>query len=356
MTEVVNNPTSNKNTTMDKPAQRFMHAMIMTNAGEPSVLQPMELPEPQLQKPTQIKVRIKAAGINPIDTKVRARGLFFSNALPAIIGCDGAGVITQLGDAVKQFKIGDEVYFCNGGLGREQGNYAEYTVLEAAHAARKPTTLTFVEAAAMPLVTITAWEALFDRANLQPSHTVLIHGGAGGVGHVAIQLAKYAGARVITTVSNPVKAELASSLGADMVIQYQATDFVQAINHLTGGRGVDVAFDTIGGEGFRQTIPAVRHYGDLITLLDPGTDVAWKEARTRNLRIGFELMLTPLLRDLPEARAHQVEILQHCAELIDRGDLDVHIGKEYPLALAAQAHTDIEAGHTQGKLVLNLDN
>jgi NADPH:quinone reductase len=355
MTEVMAKPTSNNNATMDKLKQQLMPAMIMAGPGEPAVLQAAEVPEPLLQTPTQIKVRIMAAGINPIDTKVRARGLFFSDALPAIIGCDGAGVITQVGAAVNKFKPGDEVYFCNGGLGREPGNYAHYTVLEAAHAAHKPSTLTFVEAAALPLVAITAWEALFDRANLQPSQTVLIHAGAGGVGHVAIQLAKYAGARVITTVSDAVKAELVKSLGADTVIMYQQTDFVQACKNLTGGRGVDMVLDTLGGEVFRQSIAAVKHYGDLVTLLDPGSDIAWKEARTRNLRIGFELMLTPLLRDLPEARAHQVEILQLCAEMIDRGDLDVHVSKVYPLSQAAQAHAAIEAGHTQGKVVLDMN-
>ncbi len=355
MTEAVAQPTNNNTATMDKLTQQRMHAVIMVAPGAPTVLQFSEVPEPQLATPNQVKVRIKAAGINPIDTKVRARGLFFNDALPAIIGCDGAGVITQVGAAVTQFKLGDEVYFCNGGLGREPGTYAQYAVLEATHVARKPTTLTFVEAAALPLVAITAWEALFDRANLQPSQTVLIHAGAGGVGHVAIQLAKYAGARVITTVSDAVKAELVKSLGADTVIMYQQTDFVQAIKNLTGGRGVDLVLDTVGGEVFRQSIAAVKHYGDLITLLDPGSDIAWKEARTRNIRVGFELMLTPLLRDLPEARAHQVEILQLCAEMVDRGDLDVHISKVYGLSQAAQAHTDIEAGHTQGKVVLDLD-
>lgn len=329
-----------------------MKAVVITSPGAPDVLQAVDMDDPRLQSPRQIKVKIHAAGVNPIDTKIRARGLFFPDAFPAVIGCDGAGVVAEVGSEVANFKPGDAVYYCHGGLGREQGNYAEYTVMDANLVARKPAACSFEQAAAAPLVLITAWEALFDRARLQPSQTVLIHAGAGGVGHVAIQLAKRAGARVITTVSDILKAEFVKSLGADTVIMYRDTDFVQAVKQLTGGRGVDVALDTVGGEVFRQTVPAVAHYGDLITLLDPGSDMAWKEARTRNLRIGFELMLTPLLRDLPEARANQVHILTQCAEWIDRGELRIHVDKVLPLQQAAEAHALIEAGHTQGKIVL----
>ncbi|MBI3563393.1 MAG: zinc-dependent alcohol dehydrogenase family protein [Gammaproteobacteria bacterium] len=332
-----------------------MNAVQMLTVGKPEVLQLHALPEPALQTSTQVKVRIKAAGVNPIDTKIRARGLFFPDALPAVIGCDAAGIITEVGARVRHFKPGDEVYFCHGGLGREPGNYAQYCVIEAAYIARKPARADFIQAAAMPLAAITAWEALFDRANLQPAQSVLIHAGAGGVGHIAIQLAKHIGARVITTVSDTIKAEFVKSLGADTVIMYHTTDYVQAIKQLTGGRGVDVAFDTVGGEVFRQTINAVKHYGDLVTLLDPGVDIVWKEARTRNLRISFELMLTPLLRDLPEARAHQVDILNNCAQLVDRDDLNIHVSKVFPLGQAAQAHELLETGHTLGKLVLNTE-
>ncbi len=333
-----------------------MKAMRMTAPGGPEVLQSVTLDEPSIQKNTQVKVRLMAAGVNPIDTKLRKRGLFFPDALPAILGCDGAGVITEVGAAVVHYQPGDEVYFCHGGLGREPGNYAQYTVLDAAHISRKPQTLNFSEAAAAPLVMITAWEALFDRARLQPQQTVLIHAGAGGVGHVAIQLAKHAGARVITTVSDAIKAEFVKSLGADVVILYPDTDFVQVCKQLTGGRGVDVALDTVGGEVFRQTIPAVAHYGDLVTLLDPGPDIVWKEARTRNLRIGFEVVLTPLLTDLPVATLHHVDILDRCASLIDLGDLDIVLGKTFNLTDAALAHALVETGHMQGKVVLTIEH
>jgi NADPH2:quinone reductase len=331
-----------------------MNAILMTAPGSPESLQFATIDEPQIQKDTQVKVRLMAAGVNPIDTKIRQRGLFFADAFPAILGCDGAGVISEVGAAVVHYHVGDEVYFCHGGLGREPGNYAQFTVLEAAHLSRKPQTLNYNEAAAAPLVMITAWEALFDRAHLQPQQTVLIHAGAGGVGHVAIQLAKHTGARVITTVSDPLKAEFVKTLGADVVILYPDTDFVQACKQLTSGRGVDVAVDTVGGEVFRKTLHAVAQGGEVVTLLDPGTDIAWKEARRRNLRIGFEFILTPLMSDLPEARQHQVAILNKCAELIDRGDLSLEISKVFDLADAAAAHVLLEAGHMQGKLVLNI--
>lgn len=331
-----------------------MQAVVMTDTGGPEVLELRELPEPRIERPTQVKVRLKAAGINPIDTKLRSRGLFFPDALPAVIGCDGAGVVEEVGSEVSELAPGDAVWFCNGGLGREPGNYAEFAVVEAAVARRKPAQLSFVEAAAGPLVLITAWEALFDRARLKAGQHVLVHAGAGGVGHVAIQLAAHAGARVAATVGSPRKADFVKELGAERAIDYHHEDFVAAVEAWTAGRGADVVFDTVGPEVFARSILATAHYGDLVTLLDPGA-VDLKEARLRNLRIGFTLMLTPMLRELPRARVHHGEILDRCAQLIDAGLLRVHVEHRLPLALAAEAHRLIETGHTQGKIVLTMD-
>jgi NADPH2:quinone reductase len=217
-----------------------------------------------------------------------------------------------------------------------------------------PPTLSFEEAAALPLVLITAWEALFDRAGLAAGQTVLVHAGAGGVGHVAIQLAKTVGAQVATTVSTPEKAELVRQLGADHVILYQDSDVTEAIMEWTAGRGVDVVLDTVGGDTFRHSLDAASVYGHVVTLLDPGNDVNWKNARSRNLSISFTLMLTPMLQDLPEARRHQGEILHRCAELATVGKLRPLVSTTLPLAKAAQAHQLIEAGHVQGKIVLTM--
>jgi NADPH2:quinone reductase len=216
-----------------------------------------------------------------------------------------------------------------------------------------PESLSFVEAAALPLVLITAWGALFDRGGLQSGQTVLVHAGAGGVGHVAIQLAKLKGARVIATVGSEQKAEFVKALGADEAILYTHGGFADAVNELTGGKGADLVFDTVGASVFKDSIAATAHFGRLVTLLDPG-ELSLAEARMRNLLIGFELMLTPMLRDLPEARDRHVEILKQCAQWVDNGLLKTHISKQLPLAEAAEAHKLVEAGHTTGKIVLTV--
>ena len=332
-----------------------MKAIHMTAAGAPDVLQLADLPEPEITTAMQIKVQLRAAGINPVDTKLRSRGVFYADALPAILGCDGAGIVTETGTGVTRFKPGDEVWFCHGGLGGAPGNYAEYTVLEQAEAETKPPSLSFEQAAALPLVLITAWEALFDRAGLRAGQTALIHAGAGGVGHVAIQLAKSVGANVATTVSSDEKAEFVSRLGADRVIRYRDTDFVEDIMQWTGGEGGDVVLDSLGGDTFQRSLSAAKVYGHVNTLLDPGSGIVWKEARDRNLSISFTLMLTPMLKNLTAARRHQGEILNRCAELIEAGKLETRVSQEFPLAEAAKAHTLIEQGHVQGKIVLRMD-
>lgn len=327
-----------------------MQAILMTAVGGPDVLSLRDVAEPEIARPTEIKVKLRAAGVNPIDTKVRHRGLFYPDALPAILGCDGAGEVVAVGDAVERFKPGDNVWFCHGGLGREPGNYAEYTVLDQRWAAPMPN-VSHAEAAAAPLVLITAWGALFERGGLVAGQTVLIHAGAGGVGHVAIQLAKLHGARVITTVGSAEKAEFAKALGADETIDYQREDFAARVDELTDGQGCNLVFDTVGPEVFRRSIAATAHFGRLVTILDPG-EQDWSEARMRNLTIGFELMLTPMLRDLHAARDKHVDILRQCASWLEHGRLRIHVSAQLPLEEAAKAHAMIEAGHTQGKIVL----
>jgi NADPH:quinone reductase len=330
-----------------------MKAVFMTAAGSPEVLQVRDVQNPGVPLgETELLVRLHAAGINPIDTKLRQRGTFYPDKMPAILGCDGAGVIETVGAGVKKFSVGDEVYFCNGGLGAHQGNYAEYTTVDERFVARKPASLSFTEAAAAPLVLITAWEALYERGRLEPRERVLIHAGAGGVGHVAIQLAKLKGADVCTTVSSREKADFVQKLGADYPIFYKETDFVQAALNWTNGEGVDLAFDTVGGETFHKTFPAVRVYGDIVTILEPNANTVWKVARQRNLRIGLELMLTPMAQGIVEAQQHQAEILEQCAKWIDEGKLKIHVSKTFSLEEAAKAHHLLETGSMMGKIVL----
>ena len=329
-----------------------MRAILMTDVGPADVLQLAEVDEPAITEPTQIKVQLKAASVNPVDTKIRSRGLFYPNAVPAILGCDGAGVVVEVGKQVTRFVPGDEVWFCHGGLGGAPGNYAEFTVIDEKEAETKPRRMSFEQAAALPLASITAWEALFDRAGLKARQTVLIHAGAGGVGHVAIQLAKSAGARVCTTVSSDDKANFVRRLGADKIIRYKDSDFVEETLQWTNGEGVDVVLDSIGGETFQRSLSAAKVYGHVNTLLDPGTGVDWKEARNRNLSISFTLMLTPMLMGLAEARRRQGKILHRCAKLSTDFKLKAVVSDVLPLKDAAVAHEMIEQGHVQGKIVL----
>ena len=331
-----------------------MKAILMREPGGPDVLVESDLPRPEINGANDLLVRLAAAGVNPVDTKIRARGPLLPDVATTVLGCDGAGIVEAVGDEVRRFKPGDPVWFCHGGLGGPCGNYAEYIVVDEAVAQPKPKSLDFVHAAAAPLVLITAWEALYDRARLHEGQTVLIHGGAGGVGHVAIQLARLAGARVATTISSPEKADYVHALGAECAINYREEDLIGAIADWTEGRGVDVAFDTVGPEVFQRSIPAMAVYGDLVTILDPGA-LDLKEARTRNLRISLELMLTPQLRGMTDAMAYQGSILRRCGDLFDQGKLQVYVGQTFPLAAAADAHRQIEAGGTKGKLVLTIN-
>ena len=329
-----------------------MKAVVMTDAGGPEVLEFQELPDPELASPSQIKVRLHTAGINPIDTKLRARGLFYGATPPAILGCDGAGEVVEIGEQVTRFQPGDKVWFCHGGLGREPGNYAQFTVLEESRAEFMPARINFPEAGATPLALITAWEALYDRGRLEEGQTVLIHAGAGGVGHIAVQLAKIRGARVITTVSSAEKADFVRELGADVVVNYRTDDLETIVMEHTDGQGVDLVFDTVGPETFRQSLPLIREYGSIVTILDPGEGLVTSEARNRNLTIAFTLMLTPALKDLRDALAHQGEILRLGGEWMSEGRLKVEVSRMFQLEEASMAHRLIEEGHTRGKLVL----
>ncbi|MBI4005724.1 MAG: zinc-dependent alcohol dehydrogenase family protein [Gammaproteobacteria bacterium] len=331
-----------------------MRAALINKTGGTDVLELQEISIPAINQPTDVLVKLKAAGVNPVDAKFR-RGMYPINHFPAILGCDGAGVVEKTGKGVSRFKPGDEVFFFHGGIGTGPGNYAEYIVLDECFIAKKPKSIDFIHAAALPLIFITAWETLHDRAHIQSGQTVLIHAGAGGVGHIAIQIAKQAGAKVCTTISSNEKAEFVKKLGADYVINYKQQNFVDAIMQWTDGKGVDIAMDNVGGEIIQATFPAVRYYGDMITLLQPGADIDWTIARQRNLRFSFEIMLSPLLFNLKDAQRHQTWILEESAKLLEKGQLNIHISHVLPLDKVVEAHKLIETGSITGKIVLTID-
>ena len=332
-----------------------MEAVVMQVPGSADVLRLQTVPVPEILNNTDVLVRLRAAGLNPIDAKLRQNPGGYSIPLPVVLGFDGAGVIEATGKDVTRFAPGDEVYFCHPSFGGRSGCYATYTVVPEILLAHKPARLSFSEAAAAPLALITAWESLFDRSNVQAGQKVLVHGGAGGVGHLAIQLAKQAGAAVVTTVGSETKAAFANSLGADKSIYYRDEDFAQAVLRWTDGQGVDIALDTVGGQTFEQTFAAVRYGGQVVSLLQPAPGTNWSIARQRNLGISLELMLSPTFLKIPQAQRAQSHILEACAPRFDNNELKVHVTQTYSLKDAAHAHHELESGAQIGKLVFEIN-
>lgn len=333
-----------------------MKAILMTAAGGPDVLQLHDLPLPELPSAHHVRIKLAAAGVNPLDTKLRTKPAYYPNNLPTILGCDGAGTIDSVGPGVTRFAIGDTVYFYNGGIGDDPGCYAEYTTVHEDYCALKPANLNLRESAALPLALITVWEALIERGNLQANQTILIHAAAGGVGHIAVQLTRHLGAHVAVTVSDNKKAGLVQGLGAEKIIYYREQDFVQETLAWTANKGVDVIFDTVGGEVFLRSFNAARIGGKIISLLSfPLSLTDAQLARLRNLSLCYELMLTPQVMHLHDERIRQRKILEQSARLIEAGKLGVLINKVFSLKDAAQAHQLIEQGGITGKVVLAMD-
>jgi NADPH2:quinone reductase len=248
------------------------------------------------------------------------------------------------------------VFFCNGGIGDEPGCYAEYTTLHEDYCAAKPANLSLQDSAALPLVLITAWEALIERAQLQAGQSVLIHAAAGGVGHVALQLAHHLGAHIAVTVGCDRKVGLVHGLGAEKIINYHEQDFVQETLDWTCDKGADVTFDTVGGNTFLRSFDAARIGGKVVSLLATAmTQADVQKARLRNLSLCFELMLTPQVMNLHDERVRQRRILEQGAQLVEAGRLGVLVTKKLPLEQAAEAHRRIEAGGMTGKIVLTMD-
>ena len=333
-----------------------MKAILMTAAGGTDVLQLREIPKPALPTPHHVCIKLAAAGINPLDTKLRAKPAYYPDNLPTILGCDGAGVVEGIGSAVTRFKPGDAVFFCNGGIGDEPGCYAQYTTLHEDYCAAKPANISLQESAALPLVLITEWEALIERVNLQAGQTILIHAAAGGVGHIAVQLAHHLGARIAVTVSDAKKAGLAQGLCAEKIINYREQDFVQEVLNWTDGMGVDVVFDTVGGETFLRSLNAALVGGKVVSLLSTPLQLADTQlARFRNLSLCYELMLAPQVLKLHPERVRQRKILEQGARLIEAGKLGVLVSHTLPLENVAEAHRLIEQGGVIGKIILTME-
>ncbi len=308
-----------------------MKAIRLHSYGDPEALVLQEVPRPQVSA-GEVLIRVHAAGINPLDWKVRAGHVkeWLPHRLPLILGWDVSGVVEAVAPGMTDFKVGDAVYGMLD-FGRD-GAYAEYVAAGTLNLALKPSSIDYTQAAAVPLASLTAWQSLFDVAALQSGQTVLIHGAAGGVGHFAVQFAKWKKARVVATASASNEAFL-RELGADEVIDYRNTEFEKVVHK------VDVVLDTIGGETQQRSWQALRKGGILVATLGISSPEA---AASRGVR-GEGVMVHP-----------DTAQLRQIAALIDAGKLKPSVTTVLPLAEAARAHELSQIGHVRGKIVLQV--
>ena len=329
-------------------------AIVCCGTGGPEVLEQADIVLPWPGGEGDVLVRLKAAALNPADGFFRALGPYIESDAPLVLGHDGAGVVEQVGAGVTRVQPGDRVCFCNGGIGGHPGTYAEFAVVPASQLVAIPDGVDFHSAAALPLVVITCWESLYDRADLQAGEHALIHGGAGGTGHMAVQLAHLCGARVAATVSSAEKAEFVTGLGADKPIFYRTRDFVEEAMAWTGGRGIDVALDNVGAEAMQKTFRAMAPYGRIVTLMGTPADDAEETAYVQNLTIHNVMMLTPMILGLADRLDAQARTVEQGIALLADGKLQVHIADRFELADMRAAHAKLEAGGTMGKIVIHI--
>ncbi len=325
-----------------------MKAVVLENHGT-------EFRVAQIARPAaaegQVLVRVKASGVNPLDTKIRAGAAAHArHPLPAILGIDLAGVVEEVGAGVTGFRRGDEVYGMTGGVGGVQGSLAEFAAVDARLLAIKPSHLSMREAAALPLIFITAWEGLVDRVGIRAGQKVLVLGGGGGVGHVAVQIAKSFGADVYA-VDGARKADYIKSLAATP-IDYATETVEDYVAKYTQGRGFDVVYDTIGGAGLDTAFKAVARFGHVVSCLGWGTHalapLSFKAATYSGV-----FTLIPLLTG--EGREHHGDIMREATRLAENGQLMPRLdGRSFAHENVMAAHELIEGGKVDGKLVVDI--
>jgi NADPH2:quinone reductase len=326
-----------------------MRALMVEQPGAPFTC--VTLPAP-VAGPGEVLVRIAASGVNPLDTKIRAGAAGHAKQpLPAILGIDLAGTVVAVGRDAGGFRVGDEVFGMAGGVGGLQGTLAELAAVDYRLIALKPTNLTMREAAALPLAVITAWEGLVDRAAVSAGQKVLVHGGAGGVGHVAVQLARAFGAEVYTTVASD-QFDIATGYGAQP-IDFRAKTVEQYVDEFTAGEGFDVVYDTVGGATLDASFVAARHYGGhVVSILGWGThNLAPLSFRAATYSGVFTLL--PMTTD--RGRENHGKILREVAALVEAGKLLPRLDATvFTLENALEAHHLVEAGKARGKVVVNV--
>lgn len=324
-----------------------MKAIVIHQYGDSSEFKNVEISIP---KPSghQVLVKVSATSINPIDTKIR-KGIVpnaFHPNFPMILHSDFSGEVVEVGENVSRFSVGDFVFGLN-----FTGALSDYFLIEESVIAKAPKNLPVQEAATLPLTAITAWEALFERGNLKQGDHILIHGGAGGVGHLAIQLSKAFGATVTTTVSSKEKADLVKNLGADHVINYKEETVQEYVNRLTDGQGFDLVFDTVGKENLDKSFIAVKPKGTVLAIAARSThDLTLLHNKSLSLHVIFIL----LTQKTEEGRKEHSAILNKIATLVEEGKLKPLINpKSFTFDQVKDAHDYFENNEVQfGKVLI----
>jgi len=326
-----------------------MKAMILQQYGADASFEPAELPTPTVAA-GQVLVRVAASSVNTVDTMIRQMGsdLPLSPALPAVLGMDFAGTVEAVGEGVSAFAVGDEVYGCAGGLADLPGSLADLIAADAKLLAHKPESLSMREAAALPLVGITAYEGL-TRAGTSAGQSVLVHGGAGGVGHVAVQLAKHFGAEVYSTCSGGDQLAVLEGYGATP-INYREESVADYVEQHTGGAGFDVVFDSVGGANMANSFEAAAlngHVASTVAMVE--LDLTLAHFKGLSLHVVF--MLIPMLHN--HQREQHGEILRKLAEIVDAGALKPLLDESrFTLDQVGEAYARLSSGNAMGKVVV----
>ncbi|MBR9908991.1 MAG: zinc-dependent alcohol dehydrogenase family protein [Gammaproteobacteria bacterium] len=328
-----------------------MKAMLIRKFGGPEVFESAEIPKPEV-KAGHVLVRIAATSVNTVDTMIREMGeeLPLSPALPAVLGMDFAGTVEAVGEGVSNYAVGDEVYGCAGGLADLQGTLAEYIVADAQLIARKPKNLSMREAAALPLVGITAYEGL-QRAGISKGQSVLVHGGSGGVGHVALQLARHFGASVYATGGGDKQLALIEKLGAKS-INYKTEAVADYVASHTGGAGFDIVFDSVGGANIVTSFEAAALNGQVATTVSM-LELDLTLAHFKGLSLHVVFMLIPMLHN--HKREQHAHILNALTEIVEAGGLQPVLDENrYALEDVGKAHARLASGAGMGKVVVDI--
>jgi NADPH2:quinone reductase len=313
--------------------------MVTPQFGGPDLFEEWDLERPQ-PGPCEVLVRVVAAGTNPVDAKLRASGDARGLEAPIVLGADISGIVEEVGPGVTDFVAGDEVYYTPEVSGPgSNGSYAEYHVARADIVAKKPPSLSHEEAAAVPLAGGTAYEAIVRRLAVRVGETILIHGGAGGVGSFAVQIAKAAGAGVLATAGSDNQ-DILKELGADVTIDYSSQNVAEIALDDTGGQGVDSVFDAVGGETIVESLPATKPFGRLATILGAQGDLTSLYQNNQTL---YGVFLT-------RERAR----LEELGRLIERGQVRPLVAEVLPLEEVGKAHERLDSGHGHGKVVLRV--